>query len=122
MRELLLALHVTQQRLLNGTAWRHSLLGGRKLQPHSQENLQRGLWPRAVCREAFYYPKAMKPGCRLSHKRTREWLLYAEVPLSSSAENSHILSQIYKRLSDIKQTTDWTLPTLTQNAMLNQYV
>jgi hypothetical protein len=45
-----------------------------------------------------------------------------EYALSSSADNSHILYQIFsKRLSNMKQTAGWTLPTLIQNAMLNQY-
>ena len=44
-----------------------------KLQPHSQENDWKGLWPSAVCRGAFYYTIAVKPGCR-THSGTQELL------------------------------------------------
>jgi len=50
-----------------------------KLQPHSQENHWRGLWPSAVCRGALYYPKAVKPGCTRTHRGTQEYLLYTGV-------------------------------------------
>jgi len=51
-----------------------------KLQPHSQEKHWRGLWPSAVCRGAFYYHIAVKPGCRWTHRGTEcEWMLYTGV-------------------------------------------
>jgi len=34
------------------------------LQPCSEETLWMGMWPRAVRRKAFYYPIAVKPGCK----------------------------------------------------------
>jgi len=34
-----------------------------------------GLWPSAVPKGAFYYPKALKHGCRRTGRGTNEWLL-----------------------------------------------
>ena len=66
-------------------AWRHTLawIGSgqmaEKLQPHSQENHWKGLWPSAVCRGTFYYAIAVKPGCRRTHSGTKELLSYTGV-------------------------------------------
>jgi len=66
-------------------AWRHTSDGlapcwvAGKLQPHSQVKNWRGLWPSAVCKGAFYYPIAVKPGCRWTHTGTQEWLLCSAV-------------------------------------------
>jgi len=65
--------------------WRRSSNGldpclmAEKLQPHLHKKQRRGLWPRALHRGAFYYPIAVKPGCRQTHRGTREWLLYTGV-------------------------------------------
>ena len=50
-----------------------------KLQPHSQKNHWKGLWPSAVCTGAFYYAIAVKPGCRRTHSGTQELLSYTAV-------------------------------------------
>ena len=46
---------------------------------HSQQNHWKCLWPSAVCRGAFYYATAMKPGCRRTHSGTQELLSYIGV-------------------------------------------
>ena len=51
--------------------------GVENLQPRSEETLWRGMWPRAVCRKAFYYPVAVKPGCK--RRWTQESQLYGGV-------------------------------------------
>jgi hypothetical protein len=38
--------------------------GVESLQPRSEETLWRSMRTRAVCRKAFYYPVAVKPGCK----------------------------------------------------------
>ena len=66
-------------------AWRHTSDGlaaywvAEKLQPHSQEQRLRVLWPSAVWRQAFHYPIALKPGCRRIHRGTQEWLFYTGI-------------------------------------------
>jgi len=64
------------------------------LQPFT-ETLWRGLWPRAVCRGAFYYPVTVKPGCRQSHGQTQELQLYRGYEQSSSADYSQKMSHIF---------------------------
>jgi len=44
----------------------------KNLQSCSEETVWRGPWPKDVCRGAFYYPIAVKPGCRQSHRQTHE--------------------------------------------------
>jgi hypothetical protein len=80
--------------------------GAEKLKPHSHKKHWRCPRQRAVCRGTFYYPTAVKPGCRRIHIGTR-WngcyiMGYA---LSSTAENSpSTVSQLLQGLlSMVKQ-------------------
>jgi len=60
-----------------------------KLQPCPEEKLWRHLWPRAVHREAFYYPIAVKPPGQ-SHRWTQERLLNTGVraiPINRKSTN-----------------------------------
>ena len=83
--ELLIALHVDITKTAKGHALGDTLqqrIGSsrmaEKLQPHSQENHWKGLWPSAGCTGAFYYPIAVKPVCR-THSGTQELLSYTGV-------------------------------------------
>ena len=71
-----MALHVTKQRLPNGMGLETHCSDGsapcwvtQNLQPHPQEKHWKCLWPSAVCRGALFYPIAVKPGCRQTHRR-----------------------------------------------------
>jgi len=83
--ELLIALHVDITKTSKGHGLGDTLQQqivssqmAEKLQPHSQENHWKGLWPSAGCRRPFYYPIAMKPVC-ITHSGTQELLSYTEV-------------------------------------------
>jgi len=68
-----------------------------KLQPHSQEKQWRGVWPSAVCRGAFYYTIAVKPGLEELIEGLRNCSYRLGYALPSSAENSQILSHRFFR-------------------------
>lgn len=64
------------------------------LEPNSEEKLWMGLWSRAVPRGAFYYPIAVKPSCRRSHRWTQEWQLYTGICPIFSTESSQKMSDL----------------------------
>jgi hypothetical protein len=74
------------------------------LQPRSEETLWRGMWPRAVRRKAFYYPIAVKPGCK--RRQTQEWKLYGGVcVILLSGKKTKNVSQILQK--DFSMEIQW---------------
>jgi len=61
--------------------WRHTIAmewlhagWQKKVTATITEKHWKSLWPSNVQRGAFYYPIAVKPGCRWTHRGTQEWL------------------------------------------------
>jgi hypothetical protein len=75
--------------------WLHA--GWQKSYSHSQEKHWRGLWPPALHRGAFYCPTAMKPGLDELIEGLGNGCYTLRYALSSSAENSQILSHSFFR-------------------------
>jgi hypothetical protein len=84
--------------------WIGSTLGGRKVTATITKKQWKGPWPSAVSRAAFYYPIAVKPGCRKTHSGTREWLLYTGVcAILISGKFPNSVSQLLQEALSMEQ-------------------
>jgi len=98
--ELLIALHVDITKTAKGHGLGDALQQridssrmAERLQPHSQENHWKGLWPSAGCRGAFYYSSLVVELI----VGLRNWSHTLRYALSLSVENSKIVFIIFFR-------------------------